>query len=42
MLRTDAHDSEVFDREWRGLLRGSPENLQVVITQDRIYLEKTR
>jgi hypothetical protein len=42
VLRTDAHASEVFDREWLGLLRGSPEDLQVVITQDRIYLEKTR
>src|SRR5215211_2302538 len=42
VLRTAAHNSDVFDREWRGLLRGSPEDLQVVITQDRIYLEKTR
>jgi hypothetical protein len=42
VLRTDAHASEVFDREWRGFLRASPEDLQVVITQDRIYLEKTR
>ena len=42
VLKTDAKDSEVFDREWRGYLRGSPANLQVVITQDRIYLEKIR
>jgi hypothetical protein len=42
LLRTDARDSEVFDREWRGLMRGSPDDLHVVITQDRIYLEKTR
>jgi hypothetical protein len=42
VLRTDARDSEVFDREWRHYLRGSPEDLQVVITQDRIYLEKVR
>jgi hypothetical protein len=41
-LRTDARDSEVFDREWRHYLRRSPEDLQVVITQDRIYLEKVR
>ena len=41
-LRTDARNSEVFDREWRGYLRGSPDDLQVVITQDRIYLEKAR
>ena len=40
VLKTDAKDSDVFDREWRGYLRGSPTNLQVVITQDRIYLEK--
>jgi hypothetical protein len=42
VLRTDALESEVFDREWRGYLRRSPQDLQVVITQDRIYLEKTR
>jgi hypothetical protein len=42
VIRTDAGDSEVFDREWRDYLRGSPDDLQVVITQDRIYLEKTR
>jgi hypothetical protein len=40
VLRTDARDSEVFDREWRHYLRGSPNDLQVVITQDRIYVEK--
>jgi hypothetical protein len=42
VLRTDATDSEVFDREWREYLGGSPEQLQVVITQDRIYVEKVR
>jgi hypothetical protein len=42
VLKTDARESEVFDREWRSYLRGSPKDLQVVITQDRIYLEKTR
>jgi hypothetical protein len=42
VVRTDARESEVFDREWRSYLRGSPDDLQVVITQDRIYLEKTR
>ena len=42
VLETDARNSEVFDREWRRYLRGSPEDLQVVITQDRIYLEKVR
>jgi hypothetical protein len=42
ILKTDARDSEVFDREWRRYLRGSPEDLQLIITEDRIYLEKTR
>ena len=42
VLKTDARDSDVFGREWRGYLRGSPGDLQVVITQDRIYLEKIR
>ena len=40
VLRTDARDSEVFAREWRDYLRRRPEDLQVVITRDRIYLEK--
>ena len=42
VLKTDARESEVFAREWRGYLRGSPKDLQVIITQDRIYLEKAR
>ena len=42
VLKTDAKDSDVFEREWRDYLRGSPSNLQVIITQDRIYVEKTR
>jgi hypothetical protein len=42
VLKTDARESEVFDREWRAYLRGSPQDLQVIITQDRIYVEKTR
>ncbi len=42
VLKTEARDSDVFDREWRGYVRGSPEELHVIITQDRIYLEKTR
>jgi hypothetical protein len=42
ILRTDAQNSEVFDREWRDYLRGSPRDLQLIITQDRIYLEKVR
>ena len=42
VLRTEARDSDVFRREWREYLRGSPEDLLVVITQDRIYVEKVR
>ena len=42
VLKTDARESDVFDREWRSYVRGSPEDLHVIITQDRIYLEKTR
>lgn len=42
VLQTGARDSEVFDREWRTYLRGDPDALQLVITRDRIYLEKTR
>ena len=42
LLRTDVQDSDVFGREWRRYLRGSPDDLRVVITHDRIYLEKVR
>lgn len=42
LLRTEARDSEVFTEEWRDYLNNSPEDLQLVITQDRIYLEKRR
>jgi len=42
LLKADIGRSEVFDREWRSYLGGSPEDLQLVITQDRIYLEKAR
>jgi hypothetical protein len=40
VLITDGLDSEVFTNEWRGYLRRDPQDLQIVITQDRIYLEK--
>jgi len=42
LLITDARESEVFLNEWRDYLRRSPEDLQIVVTQDRIYLEKVR
>lgn len=41
LLQTSARDSEVFDKEWRSYLRRDPEELQLVITRDRIYLEKS-
>jgi hypothetical protein len=40
VLRTDANRSDVFDKEWRDYLRREPADLQLVITQDRIYVEK--
>lgn len=40
LLRTDISGSEVFMREWRSHVNGDPDDLQLVITQDRIYLEK--
>ncbi|MBA4115204.1 MAG: hypothetical protein H0X71_01945 [Rubrobacter sp.] len=42
VLKTDAHESEVFTNEWRSYLSRNPGDLQVVVTQDRIYLEKVR
>ena len=42
LLITDARESDVFVNEWRGYLQQDPEDLQIVITQDRIYLEKLR
>jgi hypothetical protein len=42
VLKTEARNSDVFDREWRSYVRGSPDDLHLIITQDRIYLEKTR
>jgi hypothetical protein len=40
VLKTNAHESEVFATEWRSYLGRNPEDLQIVVTQDRIYLEK--
>ncbi|MDP8973040.1 MAG: hypothetical protein M3N45_07635 [Actinomycetota bacterium] len=40
VLRTDAHESEVFANDWRSYLQRNPQDLQIVVTQDRIYLEK--
>src|ERR671917_258426 len=38
VLDTDAPRSEVFKKEWSEYLQKSPEDLRIVITQDRIYL----
>lgn len=40
VLKTDAHQSDIFDREWRGYVGRSPNDLRVVVTRDRIYLER--
>jgi hypothetical protein len=42
VLISDARESEVFANEWRDYLRRNPEDLQLVVTKDRIYLEKVR
>ena len=39
-VRTEASKSDVFDKEWSDYLNRESNGLQVVITQDRIYLEK--
>jgi hypothetical protein len=40
VLKTDAKDSELFAGAWREYLHRSPEDLRLVVTEDRIYLEK--
>lgn len=40
MLVTDATGSDVFDKEWRHLLGNTSDEVRLVVTQDRIYLEK--
>ena len=42
LIKTDASGSKVFMEEWRDYLGRNPEDLQLIITQDRIYVEKTR
>ncbi len=39
-LKTDAGNSEVFRREWREHLSDPSGNLRLVVTSERIYLEK--
>lgn len=40
-LKTDALRSEVFRDEWQDYLGRSPGELRIVVTRERIYLEKT-
>ena len=40
LLVTDATGSDVFDKEWRHLLGNASDEVRLVVTQDRIYLEK--
>jgi len=42
LLKTDGKDSDLFDGAWREHLRRDPEDLRLVITQDRIYVEKAQ
>ena len=42
LLRTDVQDSDVFRREWRRDLRGSPDDLRLGSIQHRICLETVR
>jgi len=42
LLKTDARDSDLFATAWHEYLRRAPEELRLVVTQDRIYLEKIR
>jgi hypothetical protein len=41
-VKTQARDSEIFRSEWSGYVERDPEDLRVVITRDRIYVEKVR
>lgn len=42
LLKTQAKSSEIFEKEWRPYLRGSPGNLKIIVTAKRIYVEKVR
>ena len=41
-LVTDASDSDVFVKEWQHLLGSTSGEVRMIVTQDRIYLEKVR
>ncbi|WP_273846236.1 hypothetical protein [Rubrobacter calidifluminis] len=40
LIETDAAGSEVFEQRWREYLKRSPAEVHLVITRDRIYVEK--
>lgn len=42
LLLTDATGSDVFDKEWRRLLGSTSGEVRMIVTQDRIYLEKAQ
>ena len=42
LLATDATGSDVFAKEWRHLVGSTSGDVRMVVTQDRIYLEKVR
>lgn len=42
LLKTKAGTSEVFEREWRPYLRGASEDLRMIVTGNRIYVQKVR
>ena len=41
-LVTDASDSDVFVKEWQHLVGSTSGEVRMIVTQDRIYLEKVR
>lgn len=42
LLVTDAAESDVFDKEWRHLLGDTSGEVRMIVTQERIYLEKVQ
>jgi hypothetical protein len=42
LLVTDATGSDVFDKEWRHLLGDTSGEVRMIVTQERIYLEKVQ
>ena len=42
LLVTDATGSDVFAKEWRHLVGSTSGEVRMIVTQDRIYLEKVQ